>query len=132
MRKVFCDISEGAPMGMLNDAAYVSPLRSGPCQHTSSQPIGTGVRKRDPVAGHPVMATLALQRATDNWRVTGDQTMLKQLTLTELAAAKVAAPHRSTAGFATPTLQNNRIPIPTSGPQLAAAAEPEFAQLPVA
>ena len=85
---------------------------------------------KNPVLGHLFMNHfLELQSAIDNFRDVGYQTMLKELTLDKLVAAKVAAPHEIAMAFSPPAFQNNGIPIPTWNRQQLAAIEQAFAQL---
>lgn len=85
---------------------------------------------KNPVLGHLFMNHfLELQSAIDNFRDVGYQTMLKELTMDKLVAAKVAAPHEIAMAYSPPAFQNNGIPIPTWNRQQLAAIEQAFAQL---
>jgi spermidine/putrescine transport system substrate-binding protein len=85
---------------------------------------------KNPVLGHLFMNHfLELQSGIDNFRDVGYQTMLKELTMDKLVAAKVAEPHEIAMAFSPPAFQNNGIPIPTWNRQQLAAIEQQFAQL---
>ena len=86
-------------------------------------------------AKHPVLAHLwinhflQLQSAIENFRDVGYQTMLKDLTIDKLFAAKVAKPHEIEMAFSPPDFQNNGIPVPIWNSQQRQLIEQEFAQL---
>jgi spermidine/putrescine transport system substrate-binding protein len=85
---------------------------------------------KNPVLAHLFMNHfLESQSAIDNFRDVGYQTMLKNLTIDKLNAAKVAAPREITMAFSPPAFQNNGIPIPTWNSQQLTAIEQEFARL---
>ena len=85
---------------------------------------------KNPVLAHLFMNHfLESQSAIDNFRDVGYQTMLKNLTIDKLNAAKVAAPREITMAFSPPAFQNNGIPIPTWNSQQLTAIEREFARL---
>ncbi len=85
---------------------------------------------KNPVLGHLFMNHfLELQSAIENFRDVGYQTMLKELTMDKLVAAKVAEPHEIAMAFSPAAFQNNGVPIPTWNRQQLAAIEQEFAQL---
>jgi len=85
---------------------------------------------KNPVLGHLFMNHfLEMQSAIDNFRDVGYQTMLKDLTVDKLVAAKVAHPHEIRMAFSPPDFQNNGIPIPTWNTHQLTWIEQEFAQL---
>ena len=85
---------------------------------------------KNPVLAHLFMNHfLESQSAIDNFRDVGYQTMLKNLTIDKLNAAKVAAPREITMAFSPPAFQNNGIPIPTWNSRQLTAIEQEFARL---
>jgi spermidine/putrescine transport system substrate-binding protein len=85
---------------------------------------------KNPVLAHLWMNHfLELQSAIDNFRDVGYQTMLTDLTVEKLAAAKVAAPHEIEMAFSPPDFQNNGIPVPTWNSGQLAAIEQAFTQL---
>ncbi len=85
---------------------------------------------QNPVLGHLFMNHfLEMESAIDNFRDVGYQTMLKDLTVDKLVAAKVAAPHEIKMAFSPPDFQNNGIPIPTWNTQQLTAIEQEFTKL---
>lgn len=85
---------------------------------------------KNPVLAHLFMNHfLELQSAIDNFRDVGYQSMLKDLTVDKLVAAKVAAPHEIEMAFSPPAFQNNGIPVPTWNSQQLTWIEQEFTQL---
>ena len=85
---------------------------------------------KHPVLGHLFMNHfLEMQSAIDNFRDVGYQTMLTDLTIDKLKAAKVAKPQEIEMAFSPPAFQNNGIPIPTWNTQQRAWIEQAFAQL---
>ena len=86
-------------------------------------------------AKHPVLAHLfmnhflEMQSAIDNFRDVGYQTMLKDLTIDKLNAAKVADPHEIAMAFSPPSFQNNGTPVPTWNSQQLMWIEQAFTQL---
>lgn len=86
-------------------------------------------------AKHPVLAHLwmnhflEMQSAIDNFRDVGYQTMLKELTVEKLTAAKVAKPREIEMAFSPPSFQNNGIPVPTWNTQQLQWIEQAFTQL---
>jgi spermidine/putrescine transport system substrate-binding protein len=85
---------------------------------------------KNPVLGHLFMNhVLEMQSAIDNFRDIGYQTMLKDLTIDKLIAAKVAKPHEIEMAFSPPDFQNNGIPIPTWNNQQRVLIEQAFVQL---
>jgi hypothetical protein len=84
------------------------------------------------VLGHLFMNhVLEMQSAIDNFRDIGYQTMLKDLTIDKLIAAKVAKPHEIEMAFSPPDFQNNGIPIPTWNNQQRLLVEQAFVRLTV-
>jgi spermidine/putrescine transport system substrate-binding protein len=87
---------------------------------------------KNPVLGHLFMNhVLEMQSAIDNFRDIGYQTMLKDLTIDKLIAAKVAKPHEIEMAFSPPDFQNNGIPIPTWNNQQRLLIEQAFVRLTV-
>jgi spermidine/putrescine transport system substrate-binding protein len=85
---------------------------------------------KNPVLGHLFMNHfLEMQSAIDNFRDVGYQTMLTDLTLEKLKAAKVAKPHEIEMAFSPPAFQDNGIPIPTWNSHQHVWIEQAFAQL---
>ena len=85
---------------------------------------------KNPVLGHLFLNHfLEMQSAIDNFRDIGYQTMLKDLTLDTLKAAKVADPHEIEMAFSPAAFQNNGIPGPVWNPQQLVAFEQQYAQL---
>ena len=86
-------------------------------------------------AKHPVLAHLwmnhflELESAIENFRDVGYQTMLKDLTVDKLFAAKVAKPHEIVMAFSPPDFQNNGVPVPIWNLQQRELIEQEFTQL---
>src|SRR5262249_36592044 len=72
---------------------------------------------------------LEMESAIDNFRDVGYQTMLKDLTVDKLVAAKVAAPHEIKMAFSPPDFQNNGTPVPIWNNQQLRYIEQEWAQL---
>ena len=71
---------------------------------------------KNPVLGHLFMNHfLEMESAISNFRDVGYQTMLSDLTVDKLVAAKVAQPHEIEMAFSPPAFQNNGIPAPTAG-----------------
>jgi spermidine/putrescine transport system substrate-binding protein len=103
-------------------------------------PAGPGVILNDEwvipkSAKHPVLAHLfmnhflELSSAIDNFRDVGYQTMLNDLTIEKLTAAKVAAPHEIKMAFSPPAFQENGIPVPTWNSQQLSSIEQAFTGL---
>ena len=85
---------------------------------------------KNPVLGHLFMNHfLEMESAIDNFRDVGYQTMLTDLTIDKLNAAKVASPHEVEMAFSPPSFQNNGIPIPTWNSQQLQWIEQAFTQL---
>jgi spermidine/putrescine transport system substrate-binding protein len=85
---------------------------------------------KNPVLGHLFMNHfLEMQSAIDNFRDVGYQTMLNDLTIDKLMAAKVAKPHEIEMAFSPPDFQRNGIPIPSWNAQQLQTIEQQFAQL---
>jgi spermidine/putrescine transport system substrate-binding protein len=86
-------------------------------------------------AAHPVLAHLfinhflELQSAIENFRDVGYQTMLKELTLDKLVAAKIGPAESIKQAFATPTFQANGIPCPLPTTQMLTWFETAFTTL---
>lgn len=87
------------------------------------------------VAKHPVLAHLFMnhfleeQSAIDNFRDEGYQTMLTNLTLDKLKAAKVAPDYAIEMAFATAEQQTNGLPTPVYKPAQLLAIERAFTTL---
>jgi spermidine/putrescine transport system substrate-binding protein len=85
---------------------------------------------KNPVLAHLFLNHfLELQSAIDNFRDVGYQTMLTDLTIDKLIAAKVAKAHEIEMAFSPPDFQNNGIPVPVWNPQQLQTIEQQFAQL---
>ena len=85
---------------------------------------------KNPVLAHLFMNHfLEMQSAIDNFRDVGYQTMLKDLTIDKLKAAKVAKPHEIEMAFSPPDFQKNGIPIPSWNTQQLQTIEQQFTQL---
>jgi spermidine/putrescine transport system substrate-binding protein len=85
---------------------------------------------KNPVLGHLFMNHfLEMESAISNFRDVGYQTMLSDLTVDKLVAAKVAAPHEIKMAFSPPAFQNNGIPVPTWNTQQLSAIETAFTGL---
>jgi spermidine/putrescine transport system substrate-binding protein len=85
---------------------------------------------KNPVLAHLFMNHfLEMESAIDNFRDIGYQTMLKDLTIDKLQAAKVAKPHEIEMAFSPPAFQNNGIPTPTWNTQQLSLIEQEYAHL---
>lgn len=85
---------------------------------------------KNPVLAHLFMNHfLETESAIDNFRDVGYQTMLKELTMDKLVAAKVGAPHEIAMAFSPPAFQNNGIPVPTWNSKQLTAIEQAFTQL---
>lgn len=85
---------------------------------------------KNPVLAHLWMNHfLELESAIDNFRDIGYQTMISDLTLEKLKAAKVAEPHEIEMAFSPPAFQQNGIPVPFWNTQQLTWIEREFAQL---
>src|SRR5262249_49801831 len=85
---------------------------------------------KNPVLGHLFMNHfLEMESAISSFRDVGYQTMLKDLTIDKLKAAKVAKPHEIEMAFSPPDFQKNGIPIPSWNRQQLQTIEQEFTQL---
>jgi spermidine/putrescine transport system substrate-binding protein len=85
---------------------------------------------KNPVLAHLWMNHfLELDSAIANFRDIGYQTMISDLTVDTLKAAKVADPHEIEMAFSPPTFQDNGIPVPFWNTQQLTWMEREFAQL---
>ncbi|MHB1569842.1 MAG: hypothetical protein ACYC0H_11610, partial [Solirubrobacteraceae bacterium] len=85
---------------------------------------------KNPVLAHLFMNHfLEKQSAIDNFRDEGYQTMLKDLSIKDLEAAKVAPTHAIQMAFATPPMQANGLPAPIFNPHQLIWIEKAFAQL---
>jgi spermidine/putrescine transport system substrate-binding protein len=85
---------------------------------------------KNPVLAHLWMNHfLELESAIDNFRDVGYQTMISDLTVDKLKAAKVAEPHEIEMAFSPPAFQQNGIPVPFWNTQQLTWIEREFAQL---
>jgi spermidine/putrescine transport system substrate-binding protein len=85
---------------------------------------------KNPVLAHLFMNHfLEMQSAIDNFRDVGYQTMLTDLTIEKLVAAKVAKPHEIEMAFSPADFQTNGIPIPTWNTHQLTAIEQAFTQL---
>jgi spermidine/putrescine transport system substrate-binding protein len=85
---------------------------------------------KNPVLAHLWMDHfLETESAIANFRDVGYQTMLTDLTVDKLVAAKVADPHEIEMAFSPPAFQENGIPVPFWNTQQLTWMEREFAQL---